>query len=979
MKKNYRIIKIQLLILIALYWGINPKVTAQNTKPLFEKRTSVSNINISRATKRNLPFKSQAVSNTFRKCITMEADATLRRKYPSMPSRETMENELQRRIKDYKRKQSQSRTQAAVYVIPVIVHVVHNGEAVGSGANITAAQVKSQIDVLNEDFRRKTGTPGHNTNIIGADVEIEFALALRDPQGNTLSEPGIHRIKGIKAKWESSDEIDEVLKPSSQWNPNKYLNMWTVDFDEETTDGLLGYAQFPVLSGLDGLDDRGVATTDGLVMRYNAFGRVGNLMAPYNKGRTTTHEVGHWLGLRHIWGDEEDCTGSDFCQDTPEAGSPNYGCPKGTNSCTDTGNDMIENYMDYTDDACMNIFTIEQKVRMRTVMEKSPRRKELLSSTVHIPITGDQPLASFEASATGACIGTAIDFTDKSTNIPTAWNWYFFDIDSNVLATSTLQNPSYIFNENGSYSVTLIAQNANGKDTVHFSNYLTILSNAVTTIPFSEDFEEENLLTGWTAYNPDKDREWYLTDQVSANNIGSSSIYFDNYSEESDPTGKIDRLVSSEIDLSTNTFAEVTFDVAYAMYDKGYEDTLAIYYSLDCGESFERLWAKGGESLITSLNTIDAFIPETDEWRREKVSLASLNGHSSVYLAIANISGWGNYLYIDNINIHVPAPTAKPITNFNTTQTNVCLGSTIQFNDSTENSPRTWSWTFEGGTPLTSSDQNPVVTYNTPGLYSVTLTTSNTMGENTKNVTDYITVIEKPVFSISANSLSLCEGEELELSVSGGEDYEWFDNRGIIGSGSSITLFPAFTNTYTVKGESNGCPAEGSIEIRVNPAPLKPTIDVSDPDAATFILTSSAASGNQWFLDGDPLEGAVNQEYSGSMPGSYTVVVTENGCVNTSDAVILTSDDDLIGNSELISLYPNPANSNLIVLFKNQHAESSKATLYNSWGQKLSEGKFRRENGVLKALFSVDRYPDGTYFVVVWNGVAHLTKSFIKE
>ena len=268
--------------------------------------------------------------------------------------------------------------------IPVVVHVVHNGEPVGVGPNISSEQVKSQIAVLNEDFRRALGSNGYNESRVGADTEIEFFLAPNAPNGARLDEPGIDRINGGRSSWPKGffrNPIETELKPQTFWNPNEYFNIWTVNFGGFVSRDLLGYAQFPSSSGLNGLNlNEGSPETDGIVIGYKYFGSsekgdFPELIAPFNLGRTTTHEVGHWLGLRHIWGDG-DCTVDDFCLDTPIADAPNIGCPQENFSCNSP--DMFENYMDYTDDACMNIFTQDQKGRMMQVLMNSPRRKELV-------------------------------------------------------------------------------------------------------------------------------------------------------------------------------------------------------------------------------------------------------------------------------------------------------------------------------------------------------------------------------------------------------------------------------------------------------------------------------------------------------------------------------------------------------------------------------------------------------------------------
>lgn len=271
-----------------------------------------------------------------------------------------------------------------IYRIPVVVHVMHNGEAIGSGANISSAQIRSQMEVLNEDFRKMAGTNGFNQHSDGADTLIEFFLAPEDPNGETLAEPGIDRIDGGRAEWPKGffrNPIETNLKPFTIWDPGKYFNIWTVNFGGFAGRDLLGYAQFPDGSGLPGLNvDNGPADTDGIVIGYKYFGssEKGNfpdLFAPFDLGRTTTHETGHWLGLRHLWGDG-DCTYDDYCLDTPLSAEPSYGCPLDKMTCAEL--EMVENYMDYTDDGCMDIFTLDQMERMHTVLENSPRRKELV-------------------------------------------------------------------------------------------------------------------------------------------------------------------------------------------------------------------------------------------------------------------------------------------------------------------------------------------------------------------------------------------------------------------------------------------------------------------------------------------------------------------------------------------------------------------------------------------------------------------------
>lgn len=284
----------------------------------------------------------------------------------------------------------------SVFNIPVIVHIIHNNETVNtalatSGNNLNAAQVINQINILNKDFN---GT-NTDTTLIPAVFKplmgkfgVNFCLAVVNPTGGILAEPGIDRINRVSRGWTASpysqSYIDNTIKPNSIWDPNRYLNMWVC----QLSGGLLGYATFPSpgTSGLSGLTGSfGTATTDGVVILNTAFGSIGTgQFGQYNQGRTVTHEVGHWIGLRHIWGDNNCAT--DYCNDTPTAQNANYGCPSfpykvGICSGNTTG-EMTMNFMDYTDDACMYMFTNDQKYRAQLILTNSVMRAALVTSTV---------------------------------------------------------------------------------------------------------------------------------------------------------------------------------------------------------------------------------------------------------------------------------------------------------------------------------------------------------------------------------------------------------------------------------------------------------------------------------------------------------------------------------------------------------------------------------------------------------------------
>lgn len=410
----------------------------------------------------------------------MEMDSISRARFPQRGTLHDFEDMIQSKIQEIRNRRSGGRTQAVIISLPIIVHVVHNGEAPGTGTNLSQAQVQSQIDVLNEDFRKKIGTPGGaSNNPIAADIEIEFCLSPVGEDGEPLDEPGIHRYNGNRTDW-SMEQIENQLKPTTIWDPNLFYNIWTVKF-ASINSSLIGYAQFPDQSGLSGLNvTGGPGSTDGVVIRYQSFGSTdkGNfpvMVPPYNKGRTLSHETGHWLGLRHIWGDGG-CEASDFVDDTPPAAGASSGCNIGRVSCS--GTNMVENYMDYSDDQCMNIFTEGQKVRMRAVMEVSPRRKSLIEANLCTPAPPATPVAGIEVDNQNCVLlGSAVKFLDRSTNFPTEWHWEFEGGDPSV---STEKNPTVRYQAAGTYSVSLWTANALGNsDTLVLDDFIVVSPEGV--------------------------------------------------------------------------------------------------------------------------------------------------------------------------------------------------------------------------------------------------------------------------------------------------------------------------------------------------------------------------------------------------------------------------------------------------------------------------------------------------------------------
>lgn len=310
-------------------------------------KSAKRNVTKSKASKSKPAQKAKAKEPALlkRNCGTMAVHMMLLEMYPSFRARQFQleQDTAQRRSKAFDVKKLKLST------VRVVVNVVYQTPA----QNITLGQIRSQISALNRDFGAtnpdKTKTPAPWKGLV-TDSRIRFKLFK------------VQRKQTTKASFGADDGMKKAsaggLPPLS---PEKYLNLWTCPLGG----GLLGYAQFP----------GGPTATDGVVINYRAFGTQGTAQAPFDKGRTVTHEIGHFFNLRHIWGDTEDCSGSDFVADTPNCAGPNYGKPGFPHVTCNNGpnGDMYVNYMDYTDDGSMFMFTTQQVMRMRSALE-GPRK-----------------------------------------------------------------------------------------------------------------------------------------------------------------------------------------------------------------------------------------------------------------------------------------------------------------------------------------------------------------------------------------------------------------------------------------------------------------------------------------------------------------------------------------------------------------------------------------------------------------------------
>lgn len=595
-------------------------------------------------------FFAGAFAQTIDRCGTMQNLEMLKQQDPGLEKRM---HEIDNQIENAVLANPANKTSNVIITIPVVVHVVYNGAA----QNISDAFITSQLDVLNEDYGAtnadKLKVPPYYRNRIGS-TEIRFKLASRDPNGNPTN--GILRVPTTVTSFSTNNAVKYTAQGGDNaWPSTSYLNLWVCNLGG----GVLGYAQFP----------GGAAATDGVVILYSAMGRVTS-GSPYNLGRTATHEVGHWLNLKHIWGDSN--CGNDNVSDTPTSQTANYGVPCQQVTCSNGPfGDMYMDYMDYVDDAAMQMFTNGQVVRMNTVINGvRASLKTSLGCTAPSLNVDDASISEIVSPVYSPCTNTNLSFIPevKLTNAGSAaltsctinykvdngtvqtysWTGNLASLASvNVALPSMTANSgdryfyAYTTNPNGGADANPANDRISGRFYVKAANAALPLVQSFTSTTFPP--------TAWTSKKYDCTTGWVRTTTAFASS--PAAMYFNNFTQTATNSGRIFDLITQPINISAAATPTLTFNVAYAQRTGSITDTLEVLISTDCGYTFTSVFKKFGTALETAPAQATAFTPTANQWRNESVNLSAYASATNAILVFRNTTKAGNNVYVDDISV----------------------------------------------------------------------------------------------------------------------------------------------------------------------------------------------------------------------------------------------------------------------------------------------------------------------------------------
>lgn len=799
--------------------------------------------------------------------------------------------------------------------VSVVVHIIHNGEPVGQGANLPQAQIEAQIAILNQDFSslnpQFNQTPQQWKGIAGT-PNIQFCLASVDPSGNPTNGITRHNMQVTGSSW-NNNNINSTIKPATKWDPTRYFNVYVLAIPGTTAaGGVVGFSNYPT-PGLIGSDQ------DGVVIDYRWFGAPG---FPTSGWRPLTHETGHYLGLPHTF-QGNSCSQDDGISDTPniEKSTREFvtldcssGYPTGPVSC---GNEhLYVNYMDYVTENCYTSFTVQQVNVMRAVLNGTSQgfgygsRNQLIQNAPLLCqiAANDAGIIGIVAPPQTTCTPDSLQPVVTLRNFGSADLTAVFVVTQvNGLATdTTLWSGSLFSGENidltlppfqalnEGYSLSFYTLLPNGEPDEHVENdtisggFYTYLAIAP---PMSEDFEDETSLptnTGIISFNVSGDSfEWELTNEASAWGQGSKSVVFDNFSGDfqENPFGTIDALITRSFNFSEINGATLTFDVAYAAYDDFLADTLMILVATNCTQNFNQLlYRKGGAQLASAPNTDTLFTPTPTQWRTDVVDLSAYDGIDDVTIAFVNVSSWGNRIFLDNIRVGVGCYALEYDWEIQPNSCGLPPGSPCNGSASilVSNHNGALSYQWEGLPP--SNDQPSVdglcpgeVTVTVTDAFGCTLTASATVGQT-----------PTPVLDISATpetGSGAADGTATVTVSNGTAPYNYTWSNGVQQTDSNLnysTISGLSPGLYSVTVEDdNGCAVTAEVQVGTSCndflAAITPN-NISCFGGADGSALANPQNGTSPFTY-EWSNGATTASINDLTAGAYTVTITDaNGC-----------------------------------------------------------------------------------------------------
>lgn len=822
----------------------------------------------------------------------------------------------------------------ALVTIPVVVHVVWNTAT----ENISDAQIQSQITVLNNDFRKLNSdvasTPSAFSGL-AADANIEFCLATLDANGNPTT--GITRTQTSTTAFGTNDQVKSSSTGGvNAWPRDQYLNIWVCDI----SGGILGYAQFP----------GGGASTDGVVIDYQYFGTTGTATAPFNKGRTATHEVGHWLNLYHIWGDDgTGCTGSDQVSDTPNAGGPNYGCPSFPNVTCNNGpnGDMFMNYMDYTDDACMFMFSNGQAARMQALFAPGGFRAALLNSNacgVAGPVCAvPSGLAASAITASGANLGWSAASGAVSYNLR-----YRISGTTSWTAVNNLSTASYSLN--GLASCTAIEWQVQSSCDGAATSAFSASSNFSTT---------GCAATYCNSAGSSTVDEWI--NRVVLNSINNTSGNNSGYAN------------FTSIATTLNAGSSYTFSGTPGFTGTAYTEYWRVWIDFNDDADFD----DAGELVYTSAGTSAAVngtiaIPSGASLGAKRMRV------SMKYNAVPSPCEVFQYGEVEDYTVNIQAGAApcntpsglavSGISSTGATATWAAVSGAVSYNFEYKiSTTSSWSSFSTTGTSVSLSGLTAGATYNTR------VSTVCSSGTSTASAQVNFTTTAPPASctdnyetnNTSGQAKSITVNTNISAKIGTATDADWF----------------RFSTTNSQR----------NIKIDLSNLPADYDVILYNPSGVQVGISQNAGTANESIIYNNGPRGTYRVRvygYNGAFDANacYTLRANRSGSTFREGEIleeVLVEDveatEALVNGISLVNAYPNPVSDNLDITFESTTDGKASIQLYDLMGRLVLQTQMNVYTGFNKTNLDLAPFSAGTYMIVLSDGTFAETLRIVKR
>ena len=886
----------------------------------------------------------------------------------------------------------QTQGDRATYTVPIIFHVIHNPAS--PAENVSEAAINALLDAVNEDFTATNSDIGNlrtGFGWTGADADIEFCLAQKDPSGQQLAELGIHRVQTTEGYFNPDTEANKMKGDTGGdtgtpgWDRNSYVNVWICDITNGASSGVAGYAYKPTISSLP------PASIDGIVIDYNLG------MTP--SSRVLTHEIGHYLGLSHTWGNSNNasgCTQDDGLADTPVTAGPSFdypgSCGGSQETCAGTET-QYENYMDYS--GCTVIYTQDQANLMAAVLTGS--RASLLASDACVPVNPQPPVTDFVADITTVIEGGSVNISDLSTNYPTGWAWSVNPSTGTSFingSSASTQDVTVQFTTAGAYEISLTANNAYGNDTEVKTAYITVIASgggtsACDTMRNYTSAEEANLaiytLTGEAGYYP----------SLATINTGAAIIsdHADSYFAATPTEVRRVRFPVLQVD-DIGTASNVVFTVwadagglpgvvlgsesiPLSSLDEGFYNTVDFSPAVAVSGNFWAGWQMDETSFDTLLMATTDF---ADRPAGTSSSAMYINAPFNSWYLTSDIFGStpDASLIFDVLTSNGPAPVAVASWPDN----EYCQGMDVTMNGFGSTGANSYYWDITDGTNNYFYDQGNLTTAFTQGNWTISLEVDASCLTDVAG--PFNLTINPAMLANFTNTPENCIAADgaINITLSGGDGgpYNYSINNGTT-TESTGSYSGLISGSYPyILTDGNNCELTGNTTV-ANANTFAPTITPDMTIAASTPTDLTVTGGASWVWYEGNVEVGTTQtiNVAPAVTTTYVCNVTDGSGCEAELEVTITVDagggiaDDL---ANAFSIYPNPTEGLFSLIFNLNQSRDMHIEVINLIGDKVFTSNFVDVKDQ-KINFDLASMSAGIYFVTIQSEGETVTKKIV--